>query len=372
MDTHQPPIAHDEQGSPRQKKKLEDRLWIDSTLSRFEEIIRMHHDQTVEEFCDSLLFETCQTVNAISGTFYIVNEQNQLITATAVFGDNLDNLQKKDFQYSEGIIGQVARSRKKRYMASIPARSILISSSQGHINACSLLCSPLSFNGRLQGIVELVGLKPLEERELDFIERLSKSLASTLQGIQNNVKTKDLLRQLQIEAEQRSAHEEELKQNMEELEATQDEIERQRQELENYRDRLQHQLHQKKQELEEEQQKLSRLSEAIPLGLFQWEQDFQTNSSQFRYISEQCARLLGTAVEKLAKKGGFIIYQDDVALFNRKSKQAARESKPLKITLRMNQGTHSDWFRIEAEPETVGTEVVLWSGFVRKVNKRKK
>ena len=372
MDTQQTPTAQNQQGSPRQKKKLEDRLWIDSTLSRFEEIIRMHHDQTVDEFCDSLIFETCQTIDAVSGTFYIVNEQDQLITATAVFGNNLENLPKKDFQFSEGIIGQVARSRKKRYVASIPARSILISSSQGHINACSLLCSPLSFNGRLQGIIELVGLKPLEERELDFIERLSKSLASTLQGIQNNEKTKDLLRQLQVEAEQRSAHEEELRQNMEELEATQDEIERQRQELEHYKDKLQHQLEQKTQELDEERKKLSRLSAAIPLGLFQWEQDFQTNSSQFQYISEKCARLLGTSVEKLEEKGGFIIYEDDLALFNRKSKQAARENKPLKITLRMNQGTCSNWFRVEAEPETSGNEVVLWNGFVRKVNKRKK
>lgn len=215
-----------EQSGKTDDKNLADRLWMDTTMSQFDDLLRINYDKTIEVFTDIIIAAVCEKVDAVSGSFFVVDEQEEMIKATAGYGCTLESMPKTEFFYGEGIIGQVVKSKSTKYLDDIPHASVMISSSLGNVCARSLICLPLIFNDRVYGVIELISLADMQKKYRELLERLCKNIASTLQSIQTNQKTKELLIKLQEETEERAAQEEELRQNLEELEATQEQLER--------------------------------------------------------------------------------------------------------------------------------------------------
>jgi methyl-accepting chemotaxis protein len=73
------------------------------------------------------------------------------------------------------------------------------------------------------GIIELASLNHIHEHEIEFVEKLSESIAITVFAVKNNIKTIELLQQSQHQAETMALQEEKMRKNMEELERAQEE-----------------------------------------------------------------------------------------------------------------------------------------------------
>jgi len=80
-------------------------------------------------------------------------------------------------------------------------------------------------------MVEMASFSPFKDYEIEFVEKVCESTASTLITIENNEKTKKLLESSQMTTEMLRAQEEEMRQNLEELTAMQEEVNRQKFEL---------------------------------------------------------------------------------------------------------------------------------------------
>jgi PAS domain S-box-containing protein len=214
------------------EKSLEDRLWLDSTLSRFDDILRINYDKSVEVFADIVIAEACTITEAISGSFFIVDEDQALVRAVAGFGTTVETMARREFRIGEGIIGQCVKSKTMRLLTDIPPQNVVIKSSLGNLSADSVVVIPLIFNERVYGVIEVVSLKRFPSKYLDFLERLCRNIASTLQSIQANARMRKLLLELQEQTQKQASQEEELRQNLEELEATQEELQRQKLQVE--------------------------------------------------------------------------------------------------------------------------------------------
>jgi methyl-accepting chemotaxis protein len=211
------------------QKEMESRIWLDTTLSQFDDILRNNYEKSVREFADIVITQISKITTAIRGVFFVV-EKNVSI-ACGAYACNLENIAKKDYALGEGLIGQVAKSREQIYRTDLQEQNLVMTSATGVMRAKALLIIPLIAHQDVVGILELVYVNLLEDKQKELLNRLANNIAIMLQSIQNNAKTKELLRESLQQHEIFQSMEEELRQNMEELEATQEEMHRINQEM---------------------------------------------------------------------------------------------------------------------------------------------
>jgi methyl-accepting chemotaxis protein len=208
----------------QKQQVMEARMWVDALLGKFDDILRNLYDKSVEEFADAIIFEVAKISEALRGVFY--NLDNNQLQAVAGYACTVNSLHKSTFEIGEGLIGQAVKSKECIYWDNLPPQNLTVTSSAGQISAKTVMVLPLMFNEKVYGVIELLFIKPLNEKYKELLNRLGRNIATMLQSIQTSTKTKALLRESMLQAEALRAAEEELRQNMEELQATQEEIQR--------------------------------------------------------------------------------------------------------------------------------------------------
>jgi methyl-accepting chemotaxis protein len=139
-------------------------------------------------------------------------------------------LQKK-IATGEGLVGRCYQEQEKIFLTEIPDDYIKITSGLGDDNPKCLLLIPLVYNNVIHGIIEIASFNVYRPFEIEFIERISESIAATISSVKANIQTSSLLEQSQQQAEEMAAQEEEMRQNMEELRATQEQSARREEDL---------------------------------------------------------------------------------------------------------------------------------------------
>ncbi|TAF65559.1 MAG: PAS domain S-box protein [Cytophagales bacterium] len=203
---------------------VEERLWLDSTISQFDNLLRLHYSKSTEDFAKVVLQHIAETTNAFMGVLYVYDKESQLIIANASYACKLDKITQIEYQIGEGVIGQAAESKKMIRFDNVPYKTLDFSVVSVKISTANMLVMPLIFNEEVYGVIELMHLKPIEEKYVSLLNVMCKNIASMLESIFNNALTKKLLAAAQQQNEALSAQEEELRQNMEEIQSTQEEM----------------------------------------------------------------------------------------------------------------------------------------------------
>jgi len=208
---------------------MENRLWIDSNLGRFDDILRLNFNNTLENFSDNIIQHICQVLRAVHGAFFII--EDNIIKAMGGYACTVETMTVSQFKIGEGIIGQAVKSKEMLMFENLETR---LDSSLGRLAASCLSVFPLIFNQEVYGAIELTTLKKLEEKEVELLNRMCRNTASFLQSFIGNRQTKQLLEATQQQTEELRTQEEELRQSMEELQAIQEEAIRKNIELDGF------------------------------------------------------------------------------------------------------------------------------------------
>ncbi|AHM60154.1 PAS domain-containing protein [Flammeovirgaceae bacterium 311] len=199
------------------------RNWSSQGIEQFTKLLR-EKGQDTNSMCKSLVSELVPFVNASQGALFIVAEEEgeAVLQLNASYAWNRHKFQSKTIRYGEGLIGQVAQEMDPLLITDVPEDYITIGSGLGRAKPRCILIMPLIANESFQGVLELASFHVVEPHELDFLKKLSESIASTLANLKSTGNTKELLAKANAANAHLQAQEEELRQNTEELIATQE------------------------------------------------------------------------------------------------------------------------------------------------------
>ncbi|MBL0743922.1 PAS domain-containing protein [Chryseolinea lacunae] len=204
------------------------RNWVSEGLARFVDILRSKNND-ITQLSNEIISQLVKYLDANQGALYVINDDennDKYLELAACYAYNRQKHLSQRFELGEGIIGQVVLEKQTSYLKEIPKNYVRITSGLGESLPRNLLIVPLKIEERVYGVVEIASFSVIRKYQIDFVERLGESIASTISAAKANARTQKLLQETQAQAEQMRSQEEEMRQNMEELSATQEEMHR--------------------------------------------------------------------------------------------------------------------------------------------------
>lgn len=209
-----------------EQRKFEDkqRNWVTEGLAKFGEILRQNNND-LEKLAYEITTKIVRYLNANQGALFVIDDSDENdihIRQLSAFAYDRQRKAEKRIELEEGLIGRCIDESETIYMTEIPESYIEITSGLGYHNPRSLLIVPLKMNEEIFGAIELASFNAFEKFQIEFVEKIGESIASTISTAKINARTKELLLESKKQSEAMASQEEELRQNLEELQATQE------------------------------------------------------------------------------------------------------------------------------------------------------
>ncbi len=144
-------------------------------------------------------------LNIEHGGIFILNKDNNnepYLEMKASYAFEKKRIENKKIHANDGLLGRCVLEKKSIFLTEIPDNYTKIVSGFGEIKPNYLLITPLIFNNKVHGLIEIVSRHKIEQYKIEFMEKIGESIASTFSGIKNTIKAKQLLKQTQEQSKQ--------------------------------------------------------------------------------------------------------------------------------------------------------------------------
>ena len=218
-----------------EKRKHDDSLrkWANEGLAKFNEILRQSTDN-IEILANIVIKELIYFLNANQGGLFILNDREKKDTyleLIATYAFDKERKKNKKIYLGEGLVGTAAIEKETIYLTEIPDSYITITSGLGGSNPTSLLIVPLRVEQEIFGIIEIASFNKFERYEIEFVEKVSESIAASLSITKINTRTAELLKKSQLQTEEMANRELEMRRNFEDLQKAREESARREAEM---------------------------------------------------------------------------------------------------------------------------------------------
>ena len=174
-----------------EKRKREDerRNWSNQGIARFSELLREYSGDS-KSLARQLVSELVKYLGARVGGIFLIRQgksgQERIEMIAAYAYDRAKHL-KKSIQPGEGLVGRCVQEGSTIFLTDIPDDYIKIKSGLGEDNPKSLLIVPIRLNERIIGVIEIASLEIFQDFQIEFVERIGSSIASSLSGDHSGV-----------------------------------------------------------------------------------------------------------------------------------------------------------------------------------------
>ena len=118
----------------------------------------------------------------------------------------------------DGLTGEAAREARTVHLRDVPAGYLDVSSGLGKTSPQELAIVPASADGVVQAVIELGFLRRLDRIELGALDRMAETVAVAVRAARDRRRLEELLEEVQRQAEELTAQQEQLRVSNEELE----------------------------------------------------------------------------------------------------------------------------------------------------------
>lgn len=253
----------------RVAKEEEKRSWLNNGMVKFAEILRSNQNN-IDQLANVITSELAKYMNINQIGLFFYDKEKEEIEMVGCYAYDRKKYLKKRLTVGEGLVGQAILEKDIVFLTEVPDNYTFIKSGLGGSTPKCILIVPLVYNDVTIGAIEMASFQVLEDYEIDFVKKLSESIASSISTSIVATNTNKLLQDMQMKNEQMKAQEEELRQNMEELHSTQEEMARKEIHIKNLLEQSQYNeviLKEKVEEIErikiEEKEKLQKVIDKI-------------------------------------------------------------------------------------------------------------
>lgn len=208
-----------EQDEKLRKQEEYQRHWITEGLASFSVILRETHSD-LKTLSYSVVSELAKYLNAQIVGIFVINdsdENNKYIEQTGAFAYERKKFTDKKIEWGEGLVGGCILEKKTVFIQDVTEGYVEVTSGLGKSNPRCILIVPLIFNEEIYGAIEIASLRVLQDYEIEFVEKLGDSIASSISGIKINMRTAVLLKDSQKGQEIMKRQEAEMRNSMREL-----------------------------------------------------------------------------------------------------------------------------------------------------------
>lgn len=207
-------------------EKEELRNWSIKGLAQFSDILRGNNDDMLA-LGFSIISNLVNYLGVNQGGLFVIGEKEDgtpVLSLNGYYAYNREKFMEKEVIPGEGLVGQCFLEQEKIHLTEVPQEYVSVTSGLGDATPESLLLIPLKVNDEVYGVIELASFNSFEEYQIEFVEKLGESIASTISSVKVAQKTKKLLDESTGMSNALQSQEEQLRQTMEEMQATQEEM----------------------------------------------------------------------------------------------------------------------------------------------------
>lgn len=209
--------------------EMDEQRWVKTNSSRLTGDLQGAASLT--EFGQRLLAGLVPQLGGGVASFFVFNENSGRLQRIASYGLAAQPSRADELSLGEGLAGQCAHDRSVVRLSDLPPDYLQITSGVGSAAPVQAIASPLLSNAALLGVVEFASFRMLSPREMALIDEILPVAALSLEVLQRNLRTQELLAKTQEQARALEEQTEELTQSQEELLTQQRELKAQREQL---------------------------------------------------------------------------------------------------------------------------------------------
>lgn len=218
-------FANAAEAENKRKEKDKQQQALTEGQNAIAQILRSNTDN-IEQLSYEVIQYIVSFLDVNQGAIFIKNdddEQDVYLELTAAIAYGQKRILNKRMEMNEGITGRAIQEKRTVHLTEIPDEYIDISSGLGQAQPKVLLIVPLQFNEEIFGAVEIASFQPVASHQIQFVEEISGSIASSISSLKISIKTTRLLAASKQQADELAAKEEQMRENMDKLKTIQEE-----------------------------------------------------------------------------------------------------------------------------------------------------
>ncbi|MBF0213164.1 MAG: GAF domain-containing protein, partial [Magnetococcales bacterium] len=198
-------------------RELINRHWIHTTHLALSNSMR--DVGTLQALGELTLLFLTEHLKALNGVIYLFGEDKRLHWLTGI-GTPAERELAKTLDPGEGMLGQVAITRRSVRLGDLPVEPLRIQAGVVELWPRDMIITPLIHDEQLQGVIALGSRTAFKERHIRFLERASETIARAIAGVSANVARQKLLEESRLKSQELAINQQVLRGTIQLLEQT--------------------------------------------------------------------------------------------------------------------------------------------------------